>query len=398
MNGTLTRIKYIARLSYGDSLPNDEVVQAGVKVFGSNGPYALTNDANTMAPAIIVGRKGSYGKINWSPEPCYASDTTFYIDSRHTSHNLRWLYYALQTLSLDVGSSEAAVPGLNRETAYNQKVLVFNSKYEKSIASYLDTQVSNIDNLIKAKETLLTTVAEKKQSLITQSVARGLNQKVKMNDSGLDWLRGVPEHWQIKRLKYVTKKIGSGVTPKGGAEVYQQEGIPLLRSQNIHFDGLKLDDVAYISEEIHDSMPSSKVESGDVLLNITGASIGRCYYYEGQFKEANVNQHVCILRPNEKILTKYLYLFLRSDLGQTQIAVSQVGGGREGLNFESLRSFIIPVPPIEEQKDIINSVDFSDKQLTKLERTTNQSIDLLKERRSVLIMAAINGQIEIPTN
>ncbi|TMI73293.1 MAG: restriction endonuclease subunit S [Bacteroidetes bacterium] len=398
MKGNLTRIKYVARFSYGDSLPTEEILDGDIKVFGSNGPYALINYSNTGAPAIIVGRKGSYGKINWSPEPCFASDTTFFIDQQTTKHTLRWLYYALQTLKLDEGSSEAAVPGLNRETAYNQRILVFNHEYEARIASYLDSELSSIDSLIKSKENLLTILSEKRQSLITQAVTKGLNPEVKMTSSGIEWLGEVPEHWKIEKIKYVTSKIGSGVTPKGGAEVYQQVGIPLLRSQNIHFDGLKLDDVAYISNEIHNSMSNSKVENGDVLLNITGASIGRCYYFEGQFEEANVNQHVCILRPNKKVITKYLYLLLASDFGQSQIAISQVGGGREGLNFENLKSFIMPLPSYEEQKEIVASVEISNIKLSELQKHTDHSINLLKERRSALITAAVTGQIEIPTD
>ena len=100
----------------------------------------------------------------------------------------------------------------------------------------------------------------------------------KYKDSGIDWLGDIPEHWDIKKLKHLVIKVGSGITTKGGASVYQLQGIPLLRSQNIYFDGLRLNDVAYISEEIHSEMSNSQVFSGDVLLNITGGSIGSCFY------------------------------------------------------------------------------------------------------------------------
>jgi type I restriction enzyme, S subunit len=170
----------------------------------------------------------------------------------------------------------------------------------------------------------------------------------------------------------------------------------LLRSQNIHSDGLRLDEVAFISEDIHNSMSNSKVEVGDVLLNITGASIGRCYYFDGQFQEANVNQHVCILRPNEKVLTKYLYLLLISNLGQNQISINQVGGGREGLNSEELKSFTFPLPPLKEQKTIVDFLQQETDKIDKIKYATILSIELIKERRTALITATVTGQIEIP--
>ncbi|MBK8577737.1 MAG: hypothetical protein IPN78_05400 [Candidatus Accumulibacter sp.] len=93
-----------------------------VPVFGSNGQYATTSARNTDVPAIVVGRKGSYGKVNWAPDGCFASDTTFFVDERLTTTNLRWLYWSLQTLGLDEGSQEAAVPGLNRESVYEERI------------------------------------------------------------------------------------------------------------------------------------------------------------------------------------------------------------------------------------------------------------------------------------
>jgi type I restriction enzyme S subunit len=213
-----------------------------------------------------------------------------------------------------------------------------------------------------------------------------------MKDSGVEWLGPIPKHWQKTRLKFVLLKIGSGITPKGGAEVYQTSGIPLLRSQNIHFDGLRLDDVAYITEDIHRSMNSSRVLLGDVLLNITGASIGRCYHVENWLGEANVNQHVCILRPNENIITKYLYYYLASELSQLQIGLLQTGANREGLNFEQLGNFLIPLPTIAEQKQIVDILDQKIQSLSSLSSKVQTDLSLLKEYHTALINEIVTGK------
>lgn len=216
-----------------------------------------------------------------------------------------------------------------------------------------------------------------------------------MKDSGIEWLGKIPEHWEVKRLKHTVSKVGSGVTPRGGAEVYQKEGIPLLRSQNIYSDGIRLDDVAYINKEIHDSMKNSKVFPKDVLLNITGGSIGRTFYVEEWLGEANVNQHVCIIRPNENIDYKFLYFILKSKIGQEQILHEQTGSGREGLNFEALKNFYIPFVTIKEQQSI---VDFIESETTRIDakiEDTQKLIELLKEYRTALISEVVTGKVKV---
>lgn len=209
-------------------------------------------------------------------------------------------------------------------------------------------------------------------------------------DSGIEWIGKIPEHWQLKKLKHIVKKVGSGVTPKGGSEVYQSYGVPFLRSQNIHFGGIRLDDVAYISEEIDADMAGSRVEVGDVLLNITGASIGRCCYVDSSFGKGNVNQHVCIIRPHEdRIDHVFLYYILRSEVGQHQIDLQQTGANREGLNFEQLRNFMIPFPSGFEQKIISEFLSGKNSQIDSLIQKKQQLIALLEEEKTAVINEAV---------
>lgn len=159
------------------------------------------------------------------------------------------------------------------------------------------------------------------------------------------------------RVKDFTKKVGSGVTPRGGAEVYQDHGVPLFRSQNVTNDGFLLDDIAYISEEIDKAMSGTRVKPNDVLLNITGASIGRCYYTPDDFERGNVNQHVCIIRPTKKVIAPYLYYNLISDNGQRQIDLTQTGSNREGLTKENICNFEFEIPSLDSQHRIVSYLD-----------------------------------------
>jgi type I restriction enzyme, S subunit len=167
----------------------------------------------------------------------------------------------------------------------------------------------------------------------------------------------VPDRWVWVRLGEVTQKMGAGSTPLGGSKVYVDDGIPFLRSQNVWNDGLRLQDVALITYETHEHMSGTHVRSGDVLLNITGASIGRCAVVPPNLLEANVSQHVAILRLIDIRMADYLHLCVISPTFQQTIMDVQVGVSREGLSMTRLKLFPLAVPPFAEQQRIVAKVD-----------------------------------------
>ncbi|MDZ7957067.1 MAG: restriction endonuclease subunit S [Aulosira sp. DedQUE10] len=173
----------------------------------------------------------------------------------------------------------------------------------------------------------------------------------------ISFLFKLSKKWALIRLGDLVEKLGAGSTPLGGKNVYVDDGIKFLRSQNVWNDGLNLDEVAYITSEIHQKMSGTVVEAGDILLNITGASIGRCAVVPDDFDEGNVSQHVSIIRLINKDLRYYLHLCLISSLIQNQIMEVQVGISREGLSMNRLKDFLIPVPPLAEQKRIVEKCD-----------------------------------------
>ena len=162
----------------------------------------------------------------------------------------------------------------------------------------------------------------------------------------------VPEGWCWTIVKNICSKIGSGSTPRGSN--YSDEGIPFFRSQNIYNEGLVYDDIKYISEETHLSMIGTEVKANDILLNITGGSLGRCAVVPNDFKRGNVSQHVCILRTIE-VLPSYLHSFIISDFFSDTMILS--GSGREGLPKYSLEAMPIPLPPLSEQKRIVRKIE-----------------------------------------
>ncbi len=170
----------------------------------------------------------------------------------------------------------------------------------------------------------------------------------------------------------------------------------ILRSQNIHDKGLSLNDVAFITEEADAAQPSIRVLEGDVLLNITGASIGRTSIVPEQFPPANVNQHVCILRPIRKLVQfRYLHLLLCSRQAKDQISALENGTSREGLNFQQVGGLLFVFPPLSEQLEIITFLKNKTEAIDSQSQMVTSVIDHLKEYRTALITNAVTGKIDV---
>ena len=206
----------------------------------------------------------------------------------------------------------------------------------------------------------------------------------------------VPEGWEWCRLLPLTIKIGAGSTPTGGAAVYSTSGIKFIRSQNVYDDGLVLTDVAYISEEINQKKSGSIVKPKDILLNITGGSIGRCALVPDDFDIANVNQHVIIIRLVNPELRKYLHDVITSPYIQEQILSRQVGSGRGGLSAETLSTFLIPLPPMNEQVSIIKKLQDCISYTLTIADAQRSVSDLVSATKSKILDLAIRGKLVPP--
>ncbi|NOT23475.1 MAG: hypothetical protein HOP22_12240 [Nitrospiraceae bacterium] len=166
--------------------------------------------------------------------------------------------------------------------------------------------------------------------------------------------------WPTVKLKSVTSKVGSGATPKGGEAVYKNSGVPLIRSMNVHFDGFRRNGLVYIDEDEASLLNYVEIQSDDVLFNITGASIGRVTTAPADMAGARVNQHVCILRPTDKLMPRFLSYYMRSPEQQVLVGSNQIGGTRQAVTKEMLLNWDIQLPPLVEQERIVKQLDEAD--------------------------------------
>lgn len=212
-------------------------------------------------------------------------------------------------------------------------------------------------------------------------------------DSEIDWLGEVPSNWQVLRVKDITQKIGSGVTPKGGSEVYVDSGIPLLRSQNVYDDGLRIEDVSFIDEETHQKMKNSQLKPFDILINITGASIGRTCVVPETLPTANINQHIIFIRI-KKSLVPYASYYFKSNALKEYINLIQAGSSKEALNMGQTLSTPIVLPNEKEQTAIAEYLDTKTKAIDKKVSLLEKKIGYYKELRKSLINETVTKGLD----
>lgn len=194
--------------------------------------------------------------------------------------------------------------------------------------------------------------------------------------------------WEKCKLGTLATKVGSGSTPKGGDAVYTSIGHYFVRSQNVGMGFLMLDNIAHINDDIHQKHKATEIYENDVLLNITGASIGRTAVATKELEGGNVNQHVCIIRTNSKVNPKFLCDYIQTQRIQNHIKSLQTGGSREGLNFEQIRSFPISLPSINEQNKLTCLLDKINERIATQVRLIDRLQSLMKGIRHRIINEA----------
>lgn len=355
--GIVNQIEFQGRSFAGASVSNYGVVENGDVVYTKSplksNPYGIIK-TNKGIPGIVSTLYAVY-------KPKEITDSKFVqiyfeLDSRMNSY-MHPLVNKGAKNDMKV-SAENALKGM----------VSFPKKDEQEMISLY---FSTLDNLI--------TLHQRKYDE-TKTLKKYMLQKMfPQNGEKVPEIRfdGFTEDWEQRKLGDITVKIGSGKTPSGGKSAYVETGIPLIRSQNVNGDKVDFADIVFVDETTDESMANSRVYTNDVLLNITGASIGRSAVYKG-LESANVNQHVCIIRPTEGYQPDFIQLNLSSDNGQKQIDASQAGGGREGLNFQEIGKMQFCFPSLNEQKCIGRYFNSLDHFITLHQRKCNELKEIKK--------------------
>lgn len=264
---------------------------------------------------------------------------------------------------------------------------------QTAIASFLDHETAKIDALVAEQEKLITLLQEKRQAVISHAVTKGLNPNAPMKDSGVEWLGEVPAHWEVAHLKRRCTLItdGAHISPEteGGAHFF-------VSTKDISDDGIDFDGALRTSPTSYAYMVKTGCQpiDGDVLFSKDG-TIGRTVVVRGN-AEFVVASSLIIIRPQaDTLIPEFLNALCQSWVVRQQVDGFVKGAGLPRLSIQNLLKIIGVFPPIQEQRDIVAYLAMHELKSSALAQEAESIIQLLQERRTALISAAVTGQIDV---
>lgn len=267
---------------------------------------------------------------------------------------------------------------------------------QSQIAQYLDHQTNLIDQLITKKENLVQLLQEQRQAIINEAVTKGLDPNVKMKDSGIEWLGEIPEEWQVKRLKNISKIYGRigyrGYTVND--IVNEGEGAITISPSNMKGDYMQFDNCTYLSWEKYEESPEIKINNNDILMVKTGSTYGKVGIVKKLERKATINPQIVVLK-NLKINADFLFNLMRTPLFQNQVELDVIGSTIPTIAQSKILDFIILEPPTDKVNQIVKFIEKESSVLDKLISKTKLQINKLKEYRQSIISEAVTGKIDV---
>ncbi|MDM8209043.1 restriction endonuclease subunit S [Bacteroides gallinaceum] len=261
---------------------------------------------------------------------------------------------------------------------------------QQAIAAYLDKRCSEIDKSIATQQKRITLLQELKQSIITQTVTKGIHPDVPLKDSGVEWIGKVPEHWEVMKTSLLYTNIGSGTTPSTSKqEYYEDDGFCWLQTGDLN-DGYITDTSKKISKVAVKDYKLRFYPVGSIVIAMYGATIGKI----GLLKiSTSTNQACCVLPYSNKM--NEMYAFYVCQIAKKQMLLEAVGGGQPNISQDIIKKLKLPVPPLCEQQAIAVYLDKRCSEIDKAIATQQKRISLLQELKQSVITEAITGKIKV---
>ena len=304
-------------------------------------------------------------------------------------------YYLISGINIDQMNSVIHGSALRRMTIskINDLVIAFPQKEEDQtqIASFLDHETAQIDTLIEKQQTLIQLLKEKRQAVISHAVTKGLNPDAPMKDSGVEWLGEVPEHWEVGRVGYYGQVLNGSTPSKANLSYWHPKEVAWLSSGEVNQYYIE-SPTDYISYKALKECSVTLLPVGTLVMGMIGQGKTRGTSAVTKI-EATINQNLAAVIPNENLYSNYAHLFFQA--AYKELREDARGGNQAALNCEIIRDFKITIPPINEQRTIFIEVNNISDKFDNLIARAEQAIQLMQERRTALISAAVTGKIDV---
>jgi type I restriction enzyme, S subunit len=346
---------------------------------------------------LLVTKDGTIGKVALVSDldrKATLNSGVFVVRPLTSSYTSKFYFWLLQsnvfTGFVDFNKTGSTIVHLYQDTFVNFKYAMPGFTEQTQIANFLDQETSKIDTLIEKQQQLIKLLKEKRQAVISHAVTKGLNPDATMKDSGVEWLGEVPEHWKITRLKYLGV-AKNGLTYSPDDVVNESEGLLVLRSSNIQGGKLAYDDNVYVSTKVPERMITRE---NDLLIcsrNGSRALIGKNALITTDAVGLTYGAFMMVFRGE---FNQYLYWIFNSPLFEYQSG-SFLTSTINQLTVSNLGGFEIPLPSEKEQLSILEYLKKISKRFNKSLALANKQVELLQERRTALISAAVTGKIDV---
>lgn len=264
------------------------------------------------------------------------------------------------------------------------------------IARFLDHETASIDALIEEQKRLIELLKEKRQAVISHAVTKGLAPSVPMKDSGVEWLGEVPTHWEVGALRWYAT-IQGGVAKGKDYEGRKTVLMPYLRVANVQNGFVDLSEVKDISV-LESEVERYSLRAGDVLMNEGGDNdkLGRGTVWQGQISPCLHQNHVFAIRPNDSLTAEWLATFTQSEQARIYFFLnSKQSTNLASISASNAMGLTLPIPSVNEQQEILAYLDQDRTRHEQLVGVATSTVELLQERRSALISAAVTGKIDV---
>lgn len=379
------KLKYLASLKSGDSITSDEIANEGMyPVFGGNGIRGYSSAYTHCGSRVLIGRQGALcGNINFATGCFWASEHAVVAEIREDA-DVIWFGELLRSMNLNQYSQSAAQPGLAVDVLANLELPVPPLSEQRAIAKYLTRETARFDALVAAKERVLGLLAEKRRALITRAVTRGLDSRVPLRDSGIPWLGEIPKHWETERTRWLFKERDQR------SETGEEELLTVSHLTGVTPRSEK--DVNMFEAETTEGYKICL--AGDLVINTLWAWMGAMGVSP---VKGLVSPAYNVYQPGARLEPSYIDAFVRLPVVAQEVTRYSKGvwSSRLRLYPEGFFEVYLPVPPLSEQRAIVAHIAKEIGKLDELRTAIEQTITLLKERRTALIAAAVTGKIDV---
>ena len=394
------RVKDISFLQSGNNIVSEQIEETGqYPVYGGNSLRGYFSKYTNEGNHILIGRQGALcGNINYAFGKFWATEHAVVVYLKR-SVNMKWYGEMLRAMNLNQYSLSAAQPGLAVDRIKRLLLPFPPLPEQKAIANYLDTKTAQIDRKIDLLTEKAKLYNNLKQSLINETVTRGLDKTVPMKDSGIEWIGEIPDHWGIKRLKDLGF-LYSGLTGKTGDDFTDEhqwscDFIPFVNiAYNQYILPTLMKKVIVAPNE-----KQNKVKKNDLFFLMSSENhedIGKSSLLNEDISNTYLNSFCKGFRFTAKAaVPNFINYLISSKKYRDSFAIEGKGFTRINLKIEKVNNLFILLPPLPEQKEIAHYLDTKTSQIDKIIETINTQIEKLKELRKTLINDVVTGKIKV---